>query len=57
MNELDWPKYDDDEIAKIKKTGIVTDYDKFHMYAGLDVAGTYQLFHHLKPKAVEDGVY
>lgn len=57
MNELDWPKYDDDEIANIKKTGIVTNYDKFHTYAGLDVAGTYQLFFYLKDKALKDGVY
>src|SRR5678815_3440670 len=57
MNELDWPKYDDDEIAKIKKTGIVTDYDKFYTYAGMDVAGTYQLFHYLKDKALEDGTF
>lgn len=57
MNELDWPKYDDDEINKIKKTGIVTNYDKFHTYAGLDVAGTYQLFFYLKDKAIEDGTF
>lgn len=57
MNELDWPKYDDDEIDKIKKSGIVTDYDKFHTYAGLDVAGTYQLFFYLKDKAIEDGIF
>ena len=57
MNELDWPKYDDEEINKIKKTGVVTDYNKFHMYAGLDVAGTYQLYHYLKVKAEEEGVY
>lgn len=57
MNELDWPKYDDDEINKIKKSGVVTDYDKFHQYAGLDVAGTYQLFFYLKDKAIEDGTY
>lgn len=57
MNELDWPKYDDEEINKIKKTGIVTNYDKFHMYAGLDVAGTHQLFFHLKEKAEKEGVF
>lgn len=57
MNELDWPKYDDDEIAQIKKTGIVTDYDKFYTYAGLDVAGTYQLFYYLRTKAEKDNVY
>ena len=57
MNELDWPKYDDEEIKKIKKTGIVTDYNKFHMYAGLDVAGTYQLYHYLKIKAEKEGVF
>lgn len=57
MNELDWPKYDDDEISKIKKTGIVTNYDKFYTYAGMDVAGTYQLFFYLKDKALKDGVY
>ena len=57
MNELDWPKYDDEEIAKIKKTGIVTDYDKFYRYAGMDVAGTLQLFEFLRPKAEEQGVY
>lgn len=56
MNELDWPKYDDDEINKIKKSGVVTDYDKFHTYAGMDVAGTYQLFEHLKGKAEEQGL-
>ena len=56
MNELDWPKYDDEEIAKIKKTGIVTDYDKFYRYAGMDVAGTYQLFEYLRGKAEKDGV-
>ena len=57
MNELDWPKYDDDEIAKIKKTGIVTDYDKFYRYAGMDVAGTYQLFQYLRPKGESENVY
>jgi len=57
MNELDWPKYDDDEIAKIKKTGIVTDYDKFYRYAGMDVAGTYQLFEYLRPKGESENVY
>lgn len=57
MNELDWPKYDDEEIAKIKKTGIVTDYDKFYTYAGLDVAGTYQLFEYLRTKAEKENVY
>lgn len=57
MNEMDWPKYEDDEIAKIKKTGIVTDYDKFYIYAGWDVAGTYQLYHTLRPKAEKENVY
>lgn len=57
MNELDWPKYEDQEINKIKKSGAVTDYDKFHTYAGLDVAGTYQLFYHLKTKAEKEGVF
>lgn len=57
MNEMDWPKYDDDEINNIKKTGIVTDYDKFYRYAGLDVAGTFQLFHHLKERAEKEHVY
>jgi DNA polymerase-1 len=44
MEEFSWPKYEDAEINKIKKTGIVTDYDKFYKYAGWDVAGTKQLF-------------
>jgi hypothetical protein len=57
MNELDWPKYDDDEINNIKKTGIVTNYDKFYEYAGRDVAGTLQLFLYLKDKAIEDGTF
>jgi hypothetical protein len=57
MNELEWPKYDDAEIAKIKKTGIVTDYEKFYTYAGLDVAGTYQLYFYLKDKALKEEVF
>ena len=56
MEELGWPKYEDAEIAKIKKTGVVTDYDKFYEYAGWDVAGTYQLYNHLLPMLKEQDV-
>lgn len=53
MEEFGWPYYEDAEIAKIKKTGIVTDYDKFYRYAGWDVAGTFQLYKHFLPQLEE----
>lgn len=53
MEEFDWPKYEDDETAATKKTGIVTNYEKFYDYAGWDVAGTYQLYEHFLPKLEE----
>lgn len=56
MEEFGWPKYEDTEINKIKKTGIVTNYDKFYQYAGWDVAGTYQLAQYYAPMMEAEGV-
>lgn len=57
MEHFGWPHYEDDEINQIKKTGIVTDYDKFYEYAGRDAAGGKQLFDYLKPLAQEETVW
>lgn len=56
MEEFGWPKYEDAEINKIKKTGIVTDYEKFYNYAGWDAAGTYQLHEHFMAQIIEEGM-
>lgn len=42
--EFGWPDYEPESVKEFKKTGVVTDYDELHEYAGRDVAGTYQLF-------------
>jgi len=42
--EFAWPNYEPASVKKFKDTGIVEDYDELHYYAGLDVAGTYQLY-------------
>lgn len=56
MDEFGWPHYSSPEIEKTKQTGIVTDYDAFYEYAGLDVGGTYQLWELYSPRARSDDV-
>jgi DNA polymerase-1 len=57
MEEFSWPKYEDAEINKIKKTGIVTDYDKFYKYAGWDVGGTKQLFDYYSGQSKKEDLW
>jgi DNA polymerase I len=56
MDTFGWPHYSSDAIERAKKTGVVEFYDEFYQYAGLDVGGTYQLFHHQYPLAEKDDV-
>ena len=56
MDEFGWPKYSSSAIEKTKKTGIVTDYDEFYRYAGMDVGGTYQLLELQLERAKADNV-
>jgi len=56
MDEFGWPKYSSSAIEKTKKTGIVTDYDEFYRYAGMDVGGTYQLLQLQLERAKADNV-
>src|SRR3990172_13626 len=42
--EFGWPNYEPESVKQFKKTGIVTNYDELHTYAGRDASGTYQLF-------------
>lgn len=57
MDTFGWPYYSSANIERAKKTGIVEDYDEFYRYAGMDVGGTYQLFEHQYPRAIDDKVY
>lgn len=56
MEEFGWPNYEADSVKKFKKTGVVEDYDEFHRYAGLDAAGTFQLFDLLRTRIQEEDV-
>jgi uracil-DNA glycosylase family 4 len=56
MDTFGWPYYSSPAVERAKKTGVVEDYDEFYHYAGMDVGGTYQLFEHQYPRAVEDKV-
>jgi DNA polymerase-1 len=56
MEHFGWPNYEDAEIKKIKKTGVVTNYDKFYNYAGYDVGGTYQLYEFQRPQLIDGGL-
>ena len=56
MDTFGWPYYSSPSIEMAKKTGEITDYDEFYRYAGLDVGGTYQLFHDQLPRAEQDDV-
>lgn len=42
--EFGWPNYEPERVKRFKKSGVVEDYDELHHYAGLDAAGTYQLY-------------
>ena len=52
--EFGWPDYEPQSVKDFKKTGIVTDYDEFHEYAGRDVAGTYQLYELFSKQVAEE---
>lgn len=54
--EFGWPNYEPKSVKEFKKTGIVTDYDEFHTYAGRDAAGTFQLFELLSERIRSEGV-
>lgn len=56
MDTFGWPYYSSTMVEQAKKTGVVEDYESFYRYAGLDVGGTFQLFHDQYPKAEKDGV-
>jgi uracil-DNA glycosylase family 4 len=56
MDTFGWPYYSSERIERAKKTGVVEDYDEFYTYAGMDVGGTYQLFHDQYPRAEKDEV-
>lgn len=56
MDTFGWPYYSSERIERAKKTGVVEDYDEFYRYAGMDVGGTYQLFHNQYPRAEKDNV-
>ena len=48
MDEFGWPNYSSGEIEKFKKGEVEEVPDGFYRYAGLDAAGTLQLFDKLK---------
>lgn len=54
--EFGWPAYEPDSVKKFKSTGIVTDYDDLHTYAGRDAAGTFQLYELFDKRIEEEGV-
>lgn len=56
MDTFGWPHYSSDAVERAKKTGVVEDYDEFYRYAGMDVGGTYQLFHEQYPRAEKENV-
>jgi DNA polymerase I-like protein with 3'-5' exonuclease and polymerase domains len=56
MDTFGWPYYSSEAIERAKRTGVVEDYDEFYRYAGMDVGGTYQLFHDQYPRAEKDDV-
>lgn len=53
--EFGWPDYEPESVKQFKKTGIVTDYDELHEYAGWDAGGTYQLFELLSDRLRTEG--
>jgi DNA polymerase-1 len=54
--EFGWPNYEPESVKNFKKTGIVTDYDELHEYAGRDAAGTYQLYELFSQRIADEGV-
>lgn len=57
MDEFAWPNYSNAEIESFKKTGEGPIPEGFYTYAGLDAAGTFQLFAATKTRASKDNVY
>lgn len=51
--EYGWSDYEPESVKRFKRTGVVEDYDEFHMYAGYDVAGTFQLYGTLRQRLEE----
>jgi len=56
MDTFGWPHYSSPAVEAAKKSGVVTDYDEFYRYAGMDVGGTFQLFGEQYPRAERDDV-
>lgn len=56
MDTFGWSYYSSSAIERAKKTGEVEDYEEFYQYAGMDVGGTFQLFHDQWPRAEADDV-
>lgn len=56
MDTFGWPYYSSASVERTKRTGVVEDYDEFYRYAGMDVGGTFQLFEHQYPRAIDDKV-
>jgi uracil-DNA glycosylase family 4 len=56
MDTFGWPYYSSPAIEKAKKTGEVVNYEEFYQYAGMDVGGTFQLFHDQYSRAEADDV-
>lgn len=52
--EFAWPDYEPSSVKEFKKTGIVSNYGELWQYAGVDAAGTYQLFQLLLQRHLEE---
>jgi DNA polymerase-1 len=58
MDEFAWPNYSSEDIESFKsKGGIGPVPEGFYDYAGLDAAGTFQLFNVTRTRAIKDQVY
>jgi len=58
MDEFAWPNYSSSEIESFKKKGGYGAIpERFYDYAGLDAAGTFQLFNVTRNRAITDEVY